>query len=131
MLESSFYRGISGFMSDKNARAAAEEHYYAALDLVAEGHHEQAVEQYQKSLAADPTFTEAMHGLARALQDLNRLDEAIAVAQRIAELDPDDVLAHTSLSVLYQKKGMVPEAEAEGNKARVLGWKQQLKKSGA
>jgi hypothetical protein len=23
---------------------------------------------------------------------------------------------------------MVPEAEAEGNKARVLGWKQQLKK---
>jgi hypothetical protein len=28
---------------------------------------------------------------------------------------------------LYQKKGMVPEAEAEGNKARVLGWKQQLK----
>lgn len=118
-------------MSDKNARAAAEEHYYAALDLVAEGHHEQAVERYQHSLAADPTFTEAMHGLARALQDLNRLDEAIAVANRIAELDPDDVLAHTSLSVLYQKKGMVPEAEAEGNKARVLGWKQQLKKSGS
>jgi Flp pilus assembly protein TadD len=131
MLESSFYRGISGFMSDENARAAAEEHYYAALDLVAEGHHEQAAERYQHALAADPTFTEAMHGLARALQDLNRLDEAIAVANRIAELDPDDVLAHTSLSVLYQKKGMVPEAEAEGNKARVLGWKQQLKKSGS
>ena len=117
-------------MSDEKARAAAEEHYYAALDLVAEGHHEQAVEQYQKSLATDPTFTEAMHGLARALQDLSRLDEAIAIANRIAELDPDDVLAHTSLSVLYQKKGMIPEAEAEGNKARVLGWKQQLKKSG-
>ncbi|HZE26254.1 MAG TPA: tetratricopeptide repeat protein [Terriglobales bacterium] len=114
-------------MFDQKARAAAEEHYYAALDLVAEGHHEQAVEEYQKSLAADPTFTEAMHGLARALQDLNRLDEAIAVANHIAELDPDDVLAHTSLSVLYQKKGMVPEAETEGNKARVLGWKQQLK----
>jgi len=117
-------------MSDEKARAAAEGHYYAALDLVAEGHHEQAVAKYQKSLAADPTFTEAMHGLARALQDLNRLDEAIAVANRIAELDPDDVLAHTSLSVLYQKKGMVPEAEAEGNKARVLGWKQQLRKGG-
>jgi len=68
-----------------------------------------------------------MHGLARALQDLNRLDEAIAVANPHRQLDPDDVLAHTSLSVLYQKKGMVPEAETEGNKARVLGWKQQLK----
>jgi hypothetical protein len=30
--------------------------------------------------------------------------------------------------VLYQMKGMIPEAEAEGNKARKLGWKQQLKK---
>ena len=39
----------------------------------------------------------------------------------------DDVLAHTSLSILYQRKGMVPEAEAEAAKARVLGWKQQLK----
>jgi Flp pilus assembly protein TadD len=69
-----------------------------------------------------------MHGLARVLQDLQRYDEAIEVAQKITELDPDDVLAHTSLSVLFQKKGMIPEAEAEGAKARVLGWKQQLKK---
>jgi len=26
---------------------------------------------------------------------------------------------------------MIPEAEAEGAKARVLGWKQQLKKGGS
>ena len=114
-------------MANENARQSAEDHYYAALDLVAEGKHDRALDEYQKSLAADPAFTEAMHGMARALQDLNRLDEAIAVAKRISEVDPDDVLAHTSLSVLYQKKGMIPEAEAEGNKARVLGWKQQLK----
>ena len=114
-------------MPDPNARQKAEEHYYAALDLMGDGQLEKAVAEYQKSLAADPTFTEAMHGLARALQDLHRYDEAIAVSQHIAELDPDDVLAHTSLSVLYQKKGMIPEAEAEGNKARILGWKQQLK----
>lgn len=106
----------------------AEDHYYAALDLVADGHHEQAVAEYRKSLAADPNFTDALHGLSRALQDLNRLDEAIEVSKRISELDPDDVLAHTSLSILYQKKGMVPEAEAEANKARVLGWKRELRK---
>jgi len=115
-------------MPEASARQKAEDHYYSALDLVSDGQLEQALAEYEKSLHADPSFTEAMHGMARALQDLNRLDEAITVAKRIAELDPDDVLAHTSLSVLYQKKGMVPEAEAEGNKARVLGWKQQLKK---
>jgi Flp pilus assembly protein TadD len=128
MLESSFCLEFSR-MPDSNAHERAKDHYYAALDLMADGHLEKAVAAYQDSLAADPTFTEAMHGLARALQDLQRYDDAIAVAQRLAEIDPDDVLAHTSLSVLYQKKGMIPEAEAEGAKARVLGWKQQLKKS--
>jgi tetratricopeptide (TPR) repeat protein len=115
-------------MSDADTRQKAEDHYYAALDLMADGKLDEAVAAYRESLAIDPAFTECMHGLARALQDLQRYDEAIAVAERIAELDPDDVLAHTSLSVLYQKKGMIPEAEAEGAKARVLGWKQQLKK---
>ena len=113
-----------------DSRQKAEEHYYAALDLFADGEHERALEEYRKSMAADPSFTEALHGMARAFQDLDRLDEAIEVSKRITELDPDDVLAHTSLSVLYQKKGMVPEAEAEANKARILGWKQQLKKGG-
>ncbi|MGZ4832705.1 MAG: tetratricopeptide repeat protein [Terriglobales bacterium] len=112
-------------MSDP--RQAAEDHYYHALDLYAEGRHEEAVAAYKQSIEADPTFTEAMHGLSRAYQDMNRLDDAIEIANRIAQLDPDDVLAHTSLSILYQKTGMVPEAEAEGNKARILGWKQQLK----
>jgi tetratricopeptide (TPR) repeat protein len=115
-------------VSSEAARQLAEDHYYAALDLVLEGHQEQAVEEYRQAVAADPRFTDALHGLSRALQDLNRLDEAIEVSKQISQIDPDDILAHTSLSILYQKKGMVPEAEAEGNKARVLGWKQQLKK---
>jgi tetratricopeptide (TPR) repeat protein len=115
-------------MPESDARQQAEDHYYAALDLMAEGQLEKSVVEYRLAISADPTFTEAMHGVARALQDLQRYDEAIAVAKQIAEIDPDDVLAHTSLSVLYQKKGMIPEAEAEGAKARVLGWKQQLKK---
>lgn len=117
-------------MPDAQARQQAEDQYYAALDLMADGQLEKAVVAYQESIKADPTFTEAMHGLARALQDLQRYDDAIEVAKKIADIDPDDVLAHTSLSVLYQKKGMIPEAEAEGAKARVLGWKQQLKKGG-
>jgi tetratricopeptide (TPR) repeat protein len=127
MLES-FLRQEFPAMSDADNRQKAEDRYYAALDLMADGKLEEAVLAYRESLEIDPTFTEAMHGLARALQDLQRYDEAIAVAQKITELDPDDVLAHTSLSVLFMKKGMIPEAEAEGAKARVLGWKQQLKK---
>jgi tetratricopeptide (TPR) repeat protein len=114
-------------MTDEVSRQTAEDHYYAALDFYAEGHHEEAISEYEAAIAADPSFVDAMHGLARVYQDMQQLDKAIAVANRIVELDPDDVLAHTSLSILYQRKGMVPEAEAEANKARILGWKQQLK----
>ena len=117
----------SRHMSDEQARQAAEDHYFAALDHYAEGRHEDAIAEYEAALDRDPTFLDAMHGLARVYQDTEQYDEAITVATRITELDPDDVLAHTSLSILYQRKGMVPEAEAEANKARILGWKQQLK----
>jgi len=112
--ESNFHARRSG--SSASARQLAEHYYYAALDLVLEGHHEQAVDEYRQALAADPRFTDALHGLSRALQDLNRFDEAIAVAQQISEVDPDDILAHTSLSILYQKKGMVPRPKRKATK---------------
>src|ERR1700740_2095058 len=116
-------------MTDANARQKAEDLYYSALALMADGPVAEEDASNKERLMRAPHVSEAMRGLARALQDLQRFDEAIEVARRIAEIDPDDVLAHTSLSVLYQKKGMIAEAEAEGAKARVLGWKQQLKKS--
>jgi tetratricopeptide (TPR) repeat protein len=110
----------------EDSRIQAEGHYYAALDHFAEGKYEAAIEEYRQALRIDPTFTDAMHGLARVLQDLERYDEAIEVARKIAELNSEDILAHTSLSILYQRKGLIAEAEAEANKARVLGWKRQL-----
>jgi tetratricopeptide (TPR) repeat protein len=114
-------------MASEQARQAAEGHYYCALDHYAEGRHAEAIAEYEAAIAKDVSFLDAMHGLARVFQDTEQYDKAIAVAARIAELDPDDVLAHTSLSILYQRKGLVPEAEAEAARARVLGWKQQLK----
>jgi tetratricopeptide (TPR) repeat protein len=108
-------------------RQSAEDHYYRALDLFSESQYDQAAEEYHKAIELDSGFTDAMHGLVRVYQEMGRFDDAIPVARRITECDPEDILAHTSLSILYQKKGMVPEAEAEANVARVLGWKQELK----
>ena len=78
------------------------------VDLVAEGKHEEAVKKYEEAVALDPEF-------------------AIEAAKKLCELTPDDVLAHTTLSRLYQAAGMIAEAEAEGGKARILDWKRQLK----
>ena len=61
-----------------------------------------------------------------AYADKEMFDEAIVWGKKFAELAPDDTLAHTSLSMFYQRKGMIAEAEAEGAKARMLDWKRQL-----
>jgi Tfp pilus assembly protein PilF len=114
-------------VNGNGARDAAEQHFLAALDLFAAGDEELAISEYQLALAADPRYTDAMHGLIRIYQDREQVEDAIALARHIAEIDPEDVLAHTSLSILYQKKGMVAEAEVEANKARILGWKHQLR----
>ncbi len=115
-------------MSDvkDTAHPSAEDKYYDAIDKVADGDLAGAVIAFRSCIADDPSMLDAMHGLIHALKDLGELDEAIRVALRLSEINPDDVLAHTSLSILYQHKGMVPEAEAEATKAKLLGWKLQL-----
>jgi tetratricopeptide (TPR) repeat protein len=114
-------------VSERNGQGAAERHFLAGLELFAVGEQERAIAEYQLALAVDPNLTDAMHGLVRIYQDLEQIEDAVALARRISETDPEDVLAHTTLSILYQKQGMVPEAETEANKARILGWKHQLR----
>jgi Flp pilus assembly protein TadD len=106
--------------------STAEELYHEALDRLAEGDAAGAAQTLRRCLEVDPGMLDAMHGLIRALQETGELDAAIAVAQRLLQLDPEEVLAHTSLSILYQHKGMIAEAEAEALKAKLLGWKKQL-----
>jgi tetratricopeptide (TPR) repeat protein len=110
-----------------NTHLSAEDQYYDAIEKVANGELTEAVAAFRACLEADPDFLDAMHGLIRTLQDLGELDEAIRISLRLAEMDPEDVLVHTRLSILYQHKGMVPEAEAEALKAKLLGWKHQLR----
>lgn len=99
----------------------------AAVDLVAEDRTEDAIAKYREAIDVDPAFADAWQGLALALAELGRHPEAIEAGKKLVELTPDDVLAHTTLSRLYQQANMVPEAEAEGAKARILDWKRQLK----
>ena len=52
-------------MSEKTTRDLAERHFAAALDRFAAGDLERAVAEYNKSIHADPTFSDPLHGLAR------------------------------------------------------------------
>ena len=99
----------------------------AALDCMVEGDAAGAVERFEQVLAVDPKHPEARHGLVRALEDAGRDDDALRVTEQLIAEDPDDVLAVTRLSMLYQHKGMIAEAEAAAARAKILGWKQELR----
>jgi len=63
-----------------------------------------------------------------ALMKLGRVPEAIELGKKTVELRPNDQLAWSSLSLCYVRAGMIPEAEAAGAKARILGWGGKVKK---
>ena len=56
------------------------------------------------------------------------LDEAIDAGRRLIEIEPDDPLSHTNLSILYMRNGMVPEAEDEKARAMQLLMRSQRDK---
>jgi tetratricopeptide (TPR) repeat protein len=104
-------------------------HYLAGLKLYGAARHAEAVEEYQKALELSPDWTEAMHALATAYSKLGRHDEAIALIEKVIALEPEDAFAYTSLSIFLQRKGLIPEAETAAAKARMISWKEELKRN--
>jgi tetratricopeptide (TPR) repeat protein len=121
----------------------AQQHYLEGLKHYGEDDYSAAAEAQRKALEEAPDWTEAMHGLSMALMHGGQVDEAIAIGKRICELDPEDAFAHTSLSMFYQRKSVIAreggdieasmvfieDAEREGAKARMISWKEELKKN--
>ena len=105
-----------------------EDYFEYAVNAFGEDKLDESIEMYKKALELDPQYQDALHGLGMSLHNRGRLDEAVETAKRLVAIDPDDILAHTSLSMFYQAQGRIEEAEKEGNAARVLGWKQELRK---
>lgn len=115
-------------MTDPNSDDLKEELFVQAVDAFGEKQLGEAIRLYNQALEIDPKYQDALHGLARAQFDSGQVDEAIETARRLTAIDPDDILAHTSLSMFYQSRGLIEDAEREGNVARVLGWKDELRK---
>src|SRR5260370_33832998 len=104
-----------------------EDIYDEAVDLYADDKFDQAIATYNRALEIDPKYSDAVHGLAMCYQAMGDLDTAIELTKRYIAQEPEDILAFTNLSMFYQKKGMIKEAEEAGAGARRLGWKRQLK----
>jgi tetratricopeptide (TPR) repeat protein len=117
-------------MPDKEeANAQVEELCDEAVDQYADGNYAEAIALYTTALELDPKCGDAYTGLAMCHQAKGDLDAAIEVTKRYVAVEPEDLLGFTNLSMFYQKKGMIKEAEAAGAEARRLDWKRQLREA--
>jgi tetratricopeptide (TPR) repeat protein len=106
-----------------------EEHYNEGMELFAQNKLDEAVAAYRRALDEDPNYADALHALAMTYAHQEKFDQAIEVGNRLIEVTPDDELAYTSLSIFYQQKGLIAEAEQIAAKGRTLSWKRQLKEN--
>ena len=91
--------------------ASAKELTDQGFDLFAKGNADAAIEMLRGAVSADPGYIEAWRNLAMACGSKGLLDEAVAAARRVVEIDPDDHLGYVSLSMFLQRLGRIPEAE--------------------
>jgi Flp pilus assembly protein TadD len=107
----------------------AKTHYLAGLKHFGQNRFEEAIAEYDKAFELKPDWADVLNAKATAQSRLGRHDEAVATIQAAIELDPNDAFAFTSLSIFLQRQGKIPEAEAAAAKARMISWKEELKKN--
>ena len=95
-----------------------EEHYEKGMEHFAEDRLELAIEELKQAVEANPEFGDALHALTMCYYHHGDLDQALEHGKCFRDQEPSNPLAYTSLSMIYHAKGMVPEAEEMGAKAR-------------
>jgi len=88
--------------------------------LKEQGDLEGAVAKWQEILEQDPDYVLAHMALGVHLQKLGRNEDAIKHAVRVTELEPNDSFSFTQLSVIYQRCGLIQEAEDAMAKAHAV-----------
>jgi tetratricopeptide (TPR) repeat protein len=99
-----------------------EEYYDQGMTDFAMAEYDKAIDSYRKAVELDPQYFDAWHALGMAFLRANRIPEAIAAGKRSIEINPNDMLAHTSLSMYYMRAGDKALAEKEKGLATVLSW---------
>lgn len=107
----------------------AQTHYMKGLQLFGKNQFEEAIAEYTIALTEKPDWADVLNALATAQSKLGRHEEAVATVERAIAITPNDSFLFTSLSIFLQRMGKIPEAETAAAKARMISWKEELKKN--
>jgi len=99
---------------------AIHEIYDEAVKLKDQGKLDDAVAKLREALAIDPNYALAHGALSIYLGRLQRHDEAIAHANKVCELEPNDPRSFTALSVVCVRAGKIQGAEDAKARAQMM-----------
>ena len=111
-------------MNEDQIRDAVEE---ATLDFSL-GEDELAAQKLENLLTEVPDHYDGWLALTEVQLARRDLDAALEAGEKALALEPEDIHIHTSLSRIWVEKGDKEKAEYHGAQARMLGWKDELKK---
>lgn len=102
----------------------AEDFYHHGVELFGQGDENEAELYILKAIECDPVFEEAYESLGVLYGRQERFEEAIEFMQKLSELNPKSVMAHTNMSLYYMKVGEIDKAEEQKSKATVKQFQQ-------
>lgn len=118
------------FYQRKSELEEAVNLYHEALAVFseAEDDKDEIVEPLlREAIRKNPKMADAYETLGVLLSRHERYDEAIELMKRLKEINPEEVMAYSNLSLFYMKKGMIQEAEDEKAAATAAGFKKAAK----
>lgn len=99
-------------------------HYYLGYCHESENHPEEAEREYRRSIElaehANDKFALPDEGLARLQLLATHPEEALSLARKAVEMDPDDAAGHTLLARVYSALNQLDQAATEWKRATEL-----------
>lgn len=102
-----------------DADSKAHELYDLAMENFKDDKLDLAEMNFKKAIEIKPDFADAYESLGVMFGRLDRFDEAIALMQKLSEVNPKSVLAHTNMSLFLMKQGKIQEAEEQKSQATI------------
>jgi len=84
---------------------------------------EAAIEKLSAASELEEKTSTALQAMAQCYTELGRHQDAIDVAKKAVEKEPNDQFSYISLSRAYQRGGFIPEAEYAMAQGQQAAWR--------
>jgi tetratricopeptide (TPR) repeat protein len=112
-----FLSSIAGPFDEEKFNYKAEMYLGVATYNEMHGKTDEAISNYQKALALNPTYSEAYSGLAKNLYQKGQFDKAAEDYRAALKFDPNNYIAHCGLGAALFRQGKFDDALAQFNEA--------------